>query len=89
MTGRQRAYIEEQRLRNATAAFERLQRSLDNMTRPAWGRSTPARLAYLKDRFDQRVSDPGARDAAAALIEEWRQRSMAGALVCPLKSGPP
>jgi hypothetical protein len=45
LTSRQRAHIEEQRMRNVSAAFVRLQKALDNTTRPAWGRSTPDRLA--------------------------------------------
>jgi hypothetical protein len=79
LTSRKRAYIEEQRVRNVAAAFERLKAALENMARPAWGRTTPDRLAYLQARFDRRVMDPGARLAAATLIEEWRERSLTGA----------
>jgi hypothetical protein len=78
MTPRKRAYIEDQRERNVSAAFARLERALDNMARPAWGRSTPDRLAYLQAKFDRRVAYSGSRLAAATLIEEWRQRSLAG-----------
>jgi hypothetical protein len=78
MTSRKRAHIEEQRVRNVTAAFMRLRRALDNMVRPARGRSTPDRLAYLQAKFNRRVSDPASRAAAATLIEEWQQRSLAG-----------
>ena len=35
-------------------------------------------LAYFQAKFNRRVSDPGSRLAAAALIKEWRLRSMAG-----------
>jgi hypothetical protein len=79
LTSRKRAHIEEQRIRDVAAAFERLHSALDNMARPAWGRTTPDRLAYLQARFDRRVADPGARRAAEVLIEEWRQRSITGA----------
>jgi hypothetical protein len=72
------AYFEEQRMRNVAAAFTRLTRALDNMARPARGPSTPDRLAYLQAKFNRRVSDPGSRAAAATLIEEWQQRSLAG-----------
>jgi hypothetical protein len=78
-TSRKRAYNEEQRIRNAAGAFQRLQAALDNMARPAWGRTTPDRLAYLQARFDRRVADPCAQQAAAQLIEEWRQRAITGA----------
>jgi hypothetical protein len=78
LTPRKRAYLEDQRERNVSAAFARLERALDNMARPAWGRSTPDRLAYLQAKFDRRVADSGSRLAAAMLIEEWRQRSLAG-----------
>jgi hypothetical protein len=78
LTPRKRAYHEEQRLRNVAAAFTRLKRALENMARPARGPSTPDRLAYLQAKFNRRVSDPGSRAAAATLIEEWRQRSVAG-----------
>ena len=78
LTARKCAYIEEQRMRNVAAAFTRLRRALDNTARPARGRSTPDRLAYLQAKFDRRVSDPGSRAAAATLIEEWQQRSGAG-----------
>jgi hypothetical protein len=78
LTPRKRAYIEDQRERNVSAAFARLERALDNMVRPAWGRTTPDRLAYLQAKFDRRVSDSGSRLAAAMLIEEWRERSLAG-----------
>jgi hypothetical protein len=78
LTARKRAYIEEQRLRNVAGAFARLRRALDNTARPTWGQSTPERLAYLQAKFDRRVSDPGSRVAAATLIEEWQQRSLAG-----------
>jgi hypothetical protein len=78
LTARKCAYIEEQRMRNVAGAFARLRRALDNTARPAWGQSTPDRLAYLQAKFDRRVSDPGSRMAAATLIEEWRQRSMTG-----------
>ena len=67
LTARKRAYIEEQRMRNVAGAFAQLQRALDNTARPAWGQSTPDRLAYLQAKFDRRVSDPGARMAAATL----------------------
>jgi hypothetical protein len=78
LTARKRAYIEEQRMRNVAGAFARLRRALDNTARPAWGQSTSDRLAYLQAKFDRRVSDLGSRAAAATLIEEWRERSMAG-----------
>jgi hypothetical protein len=78
LTSRQRAHLEEQRLRNVSAAFARLQKALDNMMRPAWGSSTPDRLAYLQAKFGRRVSDSGSRSAAAVLIEKWRRRSMSG-----------
>jgi hypothetical protein len=78
LTARKCAYIEEQRMRNVAAAFTRLRRALDNTARPAWGQSTSDRLAYLQAKFDRRVSDLGSRVAAATLIEEWRQRSVAG-----------
>jgi hypothetical protein len=78
LTARKCAYIEEQRMRNVAGAFARLRRALDNMARPARGRSTPDRLAYLQAKFNRRVSDPGSRAAAATLIEEWRERSIAG-----------
>src|SRR5580700_1008629 len=78
LTARKRAYIEEQRLRNVAGAFARLRRALDNTARPGWGQSTSDRLAYLQAKFDRRVSDLGSRAAAATLIEEWRERSMAG-----------
>jgi hypothetical protein len=61
------AYLEEQRLRNVSAAFTRLRRALDNMARPARGPSTPDRLAYLQAKFNRRVSDPVSRAAAATL----------------------
>ena len=78
LTARNRAYIEEQRIRNVAGAFARLRRALNNTARPAWGQSTPDRLAYLQAKFDRRVSDPGSRMAAATLIEEWRQHSKTG-----------
>ena len=78
LTARKCAYIEEQRLRNVAGAFARLRRALDNTARPGWGQSTSDRLAYLQAKFDRRVSDPGSRAAAATLIEEWQQRSVAG-----------
>jgi hypothetical protein len=78
LTPRKRAHIEEQRLRGMSAAFARLERALDNTTRPAWGPSLPDRLAYLQAKFDRRVSDPASRHAAATLIEEWRERSRDG-----------
>jgi hypothetical protein len=78
LTSRQRAHIEEQRLRGMSAAFARLERALDNTTRPAWRPSLPDRLAYLQAKFDRRVSDPASRHAAATLIEEWRERSRDG-----------
>jgi hypothetical protein len=65
-------------VRNVSAAFARLEKALHNMARPAWGPSTPGRLAYLQAKFDRRVSDPASRHAAATLIEEWRERSMVG-----------
>jgi hypothetical protein len=45
---RERAHIEEQRLRNVAGAFARLRRALDNTARPAWGQSTPDRLGSLE-----------------------------------------
>src|SRR5580658_4817972 len=65
-------------IHGVSAAFARLQKALDNTARPAWGRGAPERLASLQAKFDRRVSDPDSRAAAAALIEEWRQRSIAG-----------
>jgi hypothetical protein len=38
-TSRQRAHIEEQRLRDVSAAFARLEKALNNTMRPAWGPS--------------------------------------------------
>jgi hypothetical protein len=84
LTARKSAHVEEQRMRNVAGAFARLRRALDNTARPTWGPSTPDRLAYLQAKFDRRVSDPGSRMAAATLIEEWRQRSIA----CLPKLGP-
>jgi hypothetical protein len=78
LTSRQRSHIEEQRVRNVSAAFARLEKALDNTTRPLWGPSTPDRLAYLQAKFDRRVSDPASRFAAAEVIEEWRRGSMVG-----------
>jgi hypothetical protein len=78
LTSRQRAHIEEQRLRDVSAAFARLEKALHNTARPAWGPSTPDRLAYLQTKFDRRVSDSASRMAAAELIEEWRRRSTVG-----------
>jgi hypothetical protein len=78
LTSRKREHLEEQRVRNMEGAFARLERALDNTTRPAWGRSTPDRLAYLQAKFDRRVSDTASRTAASIVIEEWRQRSMSG-----------
>src|SRR5271154_2430523 len=78
LTARQRAHIEEQRLRGVSAAFARLEKALDNTMRPAWGPSIADRLAYLQAKFDRRVSDPASRHAAATLIEEWRERSTDG-----------
>jgi hypothetical protein len=78
LTSRQRAHIEEQRLRDVSAAFARLEKALDNTMRPAWGPSMSDRLAYLQAKFDRRVSDPASRHAAATLIEEWRERSRDG-----------
>jgi hypothetical protein len=40
LTPGQRAHIEEQRLRDVSAAFARLKKALDNTARPTWG---PAR----------------------------------------------
>jgi hypothetical protein len=40
LTSRQRAHIEEQRMRDVSAAIARLEKALDNMMRPAWGRGT-------------------------------------------------
>jgi hypothetical protein len=78
LTSRRRTHIEEQRLWDVSAKFARLQKALDNTARPAWGPSTPDRLAYLQAKFDRRVSDPASRMAAAELIEEWRRRAMVG-----------
>jgi hypothetical protein len=75
-TSRQRAHIEEQRVRDISAAFAGLEKALRNTARPTWGPSRPDRLAYLQAKFDRRVSDPASRHAAAELIEEWRRRSM-------------
>jgi hypothetical protein len=77
LTSRQRAHIDEQRLRGVTAAFARLERALENTMRPAWGPSMADRLAYLQAKFDRRVSDAASRMAAAELIDEWRRRSLA------------
>jgi len=77
LTARQRAHIEEQRLRGVSAAFARLEKALDNTMRPAWGPSIADRLAYLQAKFDRRVSDPASRSAAAIMIDEWRQRALA------------
>jgi hypothetical protein len=65
LTSRQRAHIDEQRLRGVTAAFARLERALENTMRPAWGPSMADRLAYLQAKFDRRVSDAASRMAAA------------------------
>jgi hypothetical protein len=78
LTARQRSHIEEQRVRNVSAAFARLEKALENTARPAWGPSTPGRLAYLQAKFDRRVSDPASRHAATELIQEWRRRSTDG-----------
>jgi hypothetical protein len=77
LTSRQRAHIEEQRVRGVSAAFARLEKALDNTTRPVWGPSMADRLAYLQAKFERRVSDPASRSAAAIMIDEWRQRAMA------------
>jgi hypothetical protein len=69
LTSRQRAHVEEQRVRNVSAAFARLEKALDNTTRPAWGPSAPDRLAYLQAKFDRRVSDPASR----MLRPSWRR----------------
>jgi hypothetical protein len=63
-TSRQRAHVEEQRLRGVSAAFARLEKALKNMTRPTGGPSAPDRLAYLQAKFDRRVSDPACRSRA-------------------------
>src|ERR1700761_4076851 len=78
LSARKCDYIAEQRMRNVAGAFARLRRALDNTARPAWGSSTPERLAYLQAKVNRRVSDPGSRMAAATLIEEWRQRPQTG-----------
>jgi hypothetical protein len=53
LTPRRRAFIEEQRMRDVSAAFARL----ENTARPAWGPSAPDRLAYLQSQ----VRSPGVR----------------------------
>jgi hypothetical protein len=68
-TSRQRAQIEEQRVRDISAAFARLEKALRNTARPTWGPSRPDRLAYLQAKFDRRVSDPASR----MLRPSWRR----------------
>jgi hypothetical protein len=68
LTSRQRAHIEEQRLRGVSAAFARLEKALENTARPVRGPRMDDRLAYHQAKFDRRVSDPGSRHAAAELI---------------------
>jgi hypothetical protein len=87
LTSRQRAHIEEQRMRDVSAAFAPDAEALENTARPAWGPSTTDRLAYLQAKFDRRVSNAASRMAAAELIEEWRRRSMEGSR-SPIRTAP-
>ena len=64
-------------MRGVSAAFARLEKALDNTTRPVWGLSMTDPLAYLQAKFDRRVSDGASRAAAAMMIDEWRQRALA------------
>jgi hypothetical protein len=77
LTSHKLAYLEEQRLRNVAAALTRLKRALD-----IWldrrGAEHSGSTGVLQAKFNRRVSDPGSRAAATTLIEEWRQRSVAG-----------